>query len=162
MAVVKAKEIVVDALQEIVVQADEDTIPQSEAKAAIRALNDMMAMWSAKGVNLGFTEVTDMASVITVAPGAILGIKAALAIFLAPQYSVQPTSALIQKANSGWDAILDLTVQSADSYYPDTLPMGSGNTVPGTQPVFYPGPSSTILSETGGSVALEEDTEDDN
>ena len=74
----KVNEIVVDALEDLVVQQDEAPIEAPEANAVIRYLNDMMTMWAALGVDLGYTEVSDLGDNVTVAPGAIFGIKANL------------------------------------------------------------------------------------
>jgi len=158
--VVKANEIVVDALEDIVVQADEAPIEQSEGRAAIRALNDMMLAWDAIGINLGYTVVSSLGDEITVPLGAMRGIKANLAIELAPKYDVTPTPALVQKAREGYAAIIDLAVDMSSSELPSTLPTGSGNdNLDYASDRFYPDQQDTILTETGGSIALEEDTE---
>ena len=157
--VVKASEIVIDALEDLVVQQDEAPIEQSEARAAMRMLNDMMLSWDASGINLGYTTVSSMGDEITVPLGAIRAMKANLAIELAPKYEVTPTPALIQRANAGMKAVLNLAVQIGSSAYPSTLPMGSGNWDDGYGDDYYPDEESTILTETGGSIALEEDTE---
>jgi len=153
----KVNEIVVDALENLVTQADETPIEASEGRAAIRTLNDMMAMWAAQGVNLGYTNVADLGDTVTVAPGAILGIKANLAIHLAPKYGLPISPELRLSADIGWKAILDLAVDTGESAYPETLPQGSGNdpTVP-----FFTGEQDTILDETGGAIAVEADTEE--
>lgn len=159
--VVKAGEIVTDAMEEIVVQADEAPIEQSEGRAAIRALNDMMLSYAAKGVNLGYTEVVSLADEITVPLGAIRWIKLQLAIELAPKYDVQINQLLLVKAKDAYQAVLNLTMDSLQSEYPSTLPRGSGNDYPDySTSVFYPDQEGTILTETGGSIALEEDTEE--
>jgi len=157
----KVNEVVIDALEDLVVQADEAPIEPSEAAAAIRVLNDMMFMWAARGIDLGFTEVNDMGDVMTVPAGAIFGIKAALAISLAGKYEVPIPESVLQKAKAGWEAILNLSVEIAAVEYPSTLPKGSGNDYPSySSSHFYSEPDSTILTETGGSVALEDDTEE--
>ena len=157
----KVSEVVIDALEELVVQADEAPIEQSEANAAIRALNDMMLMWEATGIDLGYTVVNDLGDDMTVAAGAIFGIKKMLAVVLAPKYEVVPSPALLTMAKKGYDAILDLNYDSMASEYPGTLPRGSGNDVPGyTDQTFYGDQESTILTETGGAIALEDSTEE--
>lgn len=157
----KVFEVVVDAMEAIVVQADEAPIEQSEARAAIRILNDMMTDWDARGIALGYTEVSDMGDVLTVPPGAIRGIKSNLAIDLAPKYDVVPTPALVEMARQGYKACLNLAVDTAPMALPGTLPRGSGNDYPDyADQTFYPDLENTILTETGGSIALEEDTEE--
>ena len=157
----KVSEVVIDALEDLVVQAEEAPIEQAEAKAAIRFLNDLMAMWDAKGISLGYTVVSDMGDEVTVPDGALMGIKAHLAITLAPKYEVPVPREVYQKAKDGYDAILNLAVTMGESAYPDTLPQGSGNTYPGYEDTtFFPDQEGTILTETGGAIALEADTEE--
>ena len=157
---VKANEVVIDALESIVVQADEAPVEQSEGRAAIRALNDMMLDWDARGVTLGYTIISDLGDYMTVPLGAIRGIKANLTLELAPKYEVPITPAMLKKAKEGYMACVDLAVDMSNSEYPYTLPRGSGNTYPDvTDNKFYPEQEDTILTETGGSIALEEDTE---
>lgn len=158
---IKTQNIVTDALETLIVQTEEAEIPASEASAAIRILNDMMFMWESLGIYLGYTQVTNMGDIITVPNGAIMGIKANLALQLAPKYNVEPTVLMIKNAQDGYQAIVDISTELGASQYPSTLPQGSGNTYPGfADNTFYPDLQSTILTETGGSVALEDDTEE--
>lgn len=158
---VKVNEIVVDALESIVVQADEAPIEASEGRAAMRVLNDMMFAWDARGISLGYTEVSDLGDPVTVARGAIQGIKAWLAINLAHKYEVPVSADLVKVAKDGWEAILALAVDTAEMEYPDILPQGSGNTFPSfADNTFYADSQADILTETGGSIALEDDTEE--
>ena len=156
----KVNEVVVDALEDLVVQADEAPIEPSESRAAIRILNDMMTMWAALGVNLGYTVVSDLGDDVTVPDGALMGIKAHLAINLADKYEVDISPRLQAKADMGWDAILNLAIDTGESAYPGTLPQGSGNNYPDYRSnTFYEDDQATILEETGGRIALEDDTE---
>lgn len=159
--VVKAGEIITDALEEIVVQADEAPIEPSEGRAAMRVLNDMMSSYAARGVNLGYTAVYSTGDEVTVPLGAIRWMKVQLAIELAPKYDAAVSPTMAQKARDAYRAVLNLTIDNADMEYPPTLPQGSGNDYPdySTSP-FYSDQESTILTETGGSIALEEDTEE--
>ena len=125
-----ANEFVVDAMEDIVVQADEAPIEQSEGRAAMRILNDMMFMWAARGVYLGYTNVDNLGDEVTVPDGAIMGIKAHLAIMLADKYDVPVSASLALKASQGWEAILNIAINTDESQYPSTLPQGSGNTSP--------------------------------
>lgn len=158
---VKANEVIVDALEDVIIQAEEAPIEQSEARAAIRALNDMMNAWDAIGVSLGYTQVSDLADLITVPLGAIRGIKANLALELCPKYAIAPTQSLLAKAKAGYTACVNLAIEMAEASYPSTLPQGSGNTYPGyADNTFYPDDQDNILTETGGAIALEDGTEE--
>lgn len=155
---IRTDDIVRDALESLIVQAAEAPIVGNEASAAIRALNDMMYMWELQGIDIGYTQVSDMADPITVPMGAIMGIKANLALNLAPKYNVDPPPILLKNASDGFQAIVKLSTQIAPMEYPSTLPTGSGNYDNGAGD-FYPDMEGTILTETGGSIALEDDTE---
>lgn len=156
----KANEVIVDALEDLIVQADEAPIEPSEALVAIRALNDMMFSWAVLGIDLGYSEISDLADDLTVPLGAIRGIKANLSLELAPKYNVAVPPSLVAKAQHGYDACVNIAISMAASEFPSTLPQGSGNTYPGyTNDTFYPSQEDTILTEGGGSIALEEDAE---
>ena len=157
---IKVNEIVVDALEYLITQAEEAPIEATEARAVMRTLNDMMSAWDALGISLGYTEVSDLGDTVTVPLGAKLGIKANLAVFIADKYDIPISPNLARIAKIGYEAILNLATDTAEMAYPDTLPQGSGNTYPSyADDTFYPDQQGTILTETGGAVALEEDTE---
>ena len=156
------RDIIVDALEDLVVQADEAPIEPSEAKAAIRALNRMMAEYATKGINIGYTIVDSLDDEITVPLGAMDAIVANLAIRLAPKYKAVATPELTKAASDGEDALYRLDTDIPETQYPETLAIGSGNTQYGDwDDVFYPDQSSTILAEQGGSIGLESSTEED-
>jgi len=157
----KTREIINDALEEIIVQAEEAQIEQAEGNAAIRALNDLMLDWDANGITLGYTVVADMGDEVTVAPGALRGIKTNLALELAARYNAQVTPDLARRARDGKITCIDLTLDQAGQVFSGNLPRGSGNDYPSwSDRTFYPDPDNTILTETGGSIGLENDTEE--
>lgn len=156
-----ANEFVVDILEEIVVQQDEAPIEASEAQAVIRFMNDRATAWAADGINLGYTLITKLSDTVTIPAGAFMGFKAQVAIDIAPKYEVSVKPETIARANEGMNAILALTVDTAEMEFSGNLPQGSGNTYPGyLDNTFYEDRQNTILTETGGSIALEEDTEE--
>jgi hypothetical protein len=157
----KVNEVVIDALEDIVVQADEAPIEPSEAKAAMRMLNDMMFAWAANGINLGYTSVSDLGDEVTVPAGAIMGIKAYLAIYMASKYDIDVPPEVAVRAKEGMKAILNLVNSITETAFPCTLPQGSGNNYPGyANNTFFPDLESLVLTETGGAIALEDDTEE--
>jgi hypothetical protein len=123
----KANEYVVDALEDLVVQADEAPIEASEGRAVLRILNDMMAMWEAVGIDLGYTPVDNLGEDITIPDGAKIGVKAHLAFMIADKYDVDTKPSLVRKMVEGWEAILNIAVDIEATAYPSTLPQGSGN-----------------------------------
>lgn len=147
------------ALQRILVQADEAPLNASEYQDFIFALNNYMLSLDAQGIQLGYTEVSDLGDEITVPAGALRGIIANMAIEVAPDYGGQITDALAVAAKNGLEAMRRLGQSMSASEYPSTLPYGSGNYDYGTS-YFYPEKESEILAETTGSIALETNTND--
>lgn len=159
-----AETIIKDALTEIVVLGGEAPLEATEAQGAIRYLNRMMAALDAKGIDLGFTEVTNLASPITSPLGAAEGIVFNLAAKLWTQYNdgaPVPTE-LFLKARDGIDTMLALAVSFGATEFPSTLPIGSGNQDSTfTNQRFYPDLQDDILAESTGSIGLETDTADE-
>ncbi len=154
------KEVLEDAAGKILHNQSEEPLEQDDGLVFMRGLNDMMTMWAANGVNLGYTVVSSLGQNVTVADGALAGIKAKLAIKVAPQFKAQVSLELLREAKEGYKAILNLVGQVTSRQFPSTLPMGSGNTGR-TSRRFYPSDEDGALAtETGGSLALEDDTEE--
>lgn len=155
---VYVKEVILDALELLIVQQEERALPSAESSSAIRALNDLMFELDIDGIALGYTEVSATSDLMTVPRGAIRAIKALLAVDLAPKYGVEVSTTLSNNAEKGRRSLENLTTEVGQSPYPSTLPKGRSNT-PYSGLSFYNEESSDILDETGGSIELEEDTE---
>jgi len=156
------RDIITDALEDLVVKADEAPIEASEAKTAIRILNRMMHQFASQGINLGYTEVNSLDDEITVPLGAMDGIVANLAMRLAPKYlSSGVPAALALAAEEGYNTMLLIAVQPGYTRFPSTLPYGSGNeSYRGSTERFFPAEEPTIESEQSGSISLESSTEE--
>jgi hypothetical protein len=155
-----ANTVILDALQNIVVQASEASIEADEAQTAIRLMNRYMARLDAQGIDLGYTKVSNLADPITIPDGAIDGLISGLSLSLAPQYDVPITPALILQAKAGVQAMLALSFTVGQTSYGDTLPIGSGNEDDSTYRIshFYPDDPDNVLSEATGSIGLESET----
>jgi len=155
-------DIITDALEDLVIKADEAPIEPSEAKTAIRTLNRMMHQFASKGINLGYTEVNSLDDEITVPLGAMDGIVSNLAMRLAPKYlSSGVPATLALAAEEGYNTLLRIAIQPGYTRYPDTLPIGSGNKeYNGNDTNFYPAEEPTVESEQSGSISLESSTEE--
>jgi len=157
----KAGDIIKDALTEITVLGAEAPVEPTDAQGAIRYLNRLMASLDAKGVDLGYTEVTSFADDITVPAGANEGMVFLLAQRLWNQYSDGSPipGSLVASAVSGLKAMRAIAVTIGASEYPSTLPIGSGNEGDGTwTDHFYEDLQDDILAESTGSIGLEEST----
>jgi hypothetical protein len=158
-----AATLIKSALQEILVQASEAPIEADQAQDAIRYLNRMMAALQANGIDLGYTNVTSLASPITVPDGAIDGMVSNLALRLFPQYSEPGTpvdQVLFREAAEGMKILERLGVTISPTSYPSILPVGSGNESDGAwDDRFYADPSQAVLDERGGFISIETNTE---
>jgi hypothetical protein len=156
-----AGDIIKDSLTEITVLGAEAPVEPTDAQSAIRYLNRLMASLDAKGIDLGYTEVSSFGDEITVPAGANEGMVFLLATRLWTQYSDgEPLpSSLVASAVSGLKAMTALAVTVGASEYPGTLPIGSGNegnTIGASH--FYEDLQDDILAESTGSIGLEEST----
>ena len=138
------REIVIDALEDLVVQSDEAPIEASEGKAAVRALNSLMAKLEAKGYSLGYTITDSLDDEVTIPAGAVDGVIAMLAVRLAPKYKTGDIPPTLYKAEKeGEDTIAHIAVDPGSMDLPSTLPVGSGNDYPdsnvGANDTFYNG-----------------------
>lgn len=122
-----ATQLIKRALQRILVQESEGALEPDEYQDALDSLNGLMAAWEADGIRLGYTEVTSLADTITVAPGAIRGIVANLAIEVAPDYDGTVTPELYKQADEGEKVCRKLGITIQPTQLPDNLPKGSGN-----------------------------------
>lgn len=157
-----ADAIVTDALQELVVQASEASIPAVEAQTAVRYLNRMMDRMASRGINLGYTKIDNLGDFLTVPDGAVSGVITNLAVELGNQYDVPIGQALASRAGVGLDAMIDISFVIVPTRMPDTAPRGSGNTGNnfGTfSSPFYPGLTDDVLTEGGNSIELESGTQ---
>ena len=122
-----AEAILRQALQQILVQASEADLEPTELYDALMTMNGMMAEWEARGWNLGYTELDNIGSQVTIPPGSRQAVIHNLAIRLAPQYGGEVPPALIQSAREGLDAVSRLALRAINTPKPPTLPIGSGN-----------------------------------
>ena len=153
----KALSIIIDAFEDIVVQADESQIEASMARGAVRAINRIMDTLASNGVALGFTKINSMNDEITIPDGALDALVSILAFRLWPKYrSAEPTSSIIINVRAGVKQMYKVGTVVATTQYPSTLPVGSGNQSEPNDYIFYPDLESTILSESNGSISLED------
>jgi len=125
-------------------------------------MNRFMNRLSADGVALGYTEVTDLGDDITIPAGANEGLILNLALMLAPQYDEIPSNDLRANARAALKVMYKLGVSIGSMPFPSTLPIGSGNEQDDFNNThFYPELADEILTESNGSILLEEETGND-
>lgn len=162
LAVESARDIILDALEDINVHMDETTLGASDEQTGTKAINRIMATLSANGVDLGFTKLTNVSDLITIPEGAMDALVSILGLRLWPKYRTpSPTNTIIANARVGETQMYKLGISIGVTEFPSTLPRGSGNTSQGYDynPFYTGGIVDSILAENSGSISLEDDTE---
>ena len=156
----KAKSVIHDALSLILVQGSEEPIEADNAQLAIRVLNRMMAKLTIYGINLGYTEVTNLNTTLTVPDASLEAIVTLLAVSLHPHFGAGELNPLIAaQARTDIEDLLLGYMDVAPMEYPETLPRGSGNDLPDFARMhFYGDLEDTILNEIAGRILLEDST----
>jgi hypothetical protein len=155
-----ASDVIKDALQEITRLGAEAPVEPTDAQSAIRYMNRMMASMDADGIDLGYTEVSNLGDEITVPAGAIEAMVFNLAFRMWTQFEdgSAPPADLVMKARDGIKTMLNISFTMGQTEFPSTLPIGSGNEGNTQTDHFYSDLQDNILAETTGSVGLEEGT----
>ena len=155
-----AQSVIDDSLQAILVQASEQPIEAVDFQTSRRYLNRMMATTPYNG--LGFTQITNPDDLVTIPDGALEGVIFNLAIKMLPTYDMPLTAELNNNARAGLQEIRRITVVIQPTSFPCTLPIGSGNEQENTfnNQHFYPCPDDELITERGGSILLEGETND--
>lgn len=152
-----AAQFIKTALQLILVQGSEADLEADEFASGIEYLNDMMAEWDGSGIHLGFTIIQSLGDEVTVPAFANQAIKQGLAIRLGPEFGGLVSPLLDRNATASYRAMLNAVVEIESTSFQSTMPMGSGNTGTGSRRTspFYPSDTDEILTETGGTILLE-------
>jgi hypothetical protein len=149
------------ALKQILVQGSDAPFEADEYQDFYDAMNDFMADLDARGVNLGYTNVSGPDDVITIPDGAIRGLIANMAIESAPDYEATVSPALIQQAQVGMRTMRRLGQKRVQVAFPSTLPRGAGNAHDTyLDDTFYRRQGSALLTLTGNTVATVITTQD--
>jgi hypothetical protein len=114
------------ALQKAKIRTAETPIEANEMQDGLDALNDMLISWE-QSLQLGFSPVADKDDEIRVPRFAHAAIKAELAVIFMSEYSEAPDPVLIAEAKTRKDELMVAVITIGDVEFPDTLPVGSGN-----------------------------------
>jgi hypothetical protein len=148
------------SLQRILVQASEAPLQPDEYSDFIFAMNNYMNDLDASGIQLGYTEVSDLGDEVTIPTGALRGLIANMAIEVAPDYNGIISQGLVKAARDGFNTMRLIGQSMGVSKMPSTLPIGSGNedNLYGFSSHFYPDAEAEILAESTGAIGLEQNT----
>jgi len=152
--------LITDSLLDIMVQGSDADMDPAETAAAIRYMNRYMTKLAAGGVDLGYTIVKAVGDPITIPDGALDGLRAALAIRLAPMFGAVIPPELYDARRDGEKVMYSLGVQLQEMRYPSTLPVGSGNEgfLTADNDHFFADRQNEIRSEDNQTILAEDDT----
>ena len=147
------------SLQRILVQSEEAPLEASEYQDFIFAMNNLMLDLDAKGINLGYTIVSNLGDEVTIPTSCLRGLIALMAIEVAPDYNRPIPEALALSAKEGMRTMRRVGMTRRQTEYPSTLPKGSGNYNDTLYDAnYYHDLEAEILTEYGGAILLENDT----
>lgn len=98
-------EVIQDALSLIGV-TDDFNLTAEYGALGLRAMNDLLIMWEANGVDIGYFEQDSLTDDSPVAPENMMAVKYNLALALAPYFAANPAPALIALAGKTYHHLL--------------------------------------------------------
>lgn len=111
-----ARDVIALALKDIGVLAAEDPVEAADAADALDTLNQMLTMWEAEGINLGFAEVA-LGTALNVPKFALLAIRHNLAVLLAPSYGAQASPTIQMLASNGKNTLQLFSVEPQEATF---------------------------------------------
>ncbi len=140
-----AREIIIDAFDDISVHMDETTLGASDERTGLKGINRIMATLEANGVDLGFTKLTKGNDVVTIPEGAMDALVSLLGFRLWPKYRTPAVSAvIIANARGAVTQMYRMGITVTESEYPCTLPKGSGTSQSPSDTFYLPGDASEV------------------
>lgn len=136
---------------------DDFNVTPEDHQDALMVLDSMMALWSGKGIRLGYAQPSDANGS---SPDQDSGLPDTaqeavylnLAIRLAGEYGKTLDQMTMVTAKQAYDALLARAVFPTQQQFPGTLPRGAGNKPwrGGYQSPFMPTPTDSLTAEEGG------------
>lgn len=120
--------VITDALRDIGVINEVETPSAEQGSHALRQLNNLMSQWLEDDCDLGYFTQTSTADTCPIPPWAEGGVKAGLALFLAPTYGKSVSAEFVAKAESLISTVQrKCLVEKMRAANMDFMPMGEGN-----------------------------------
>ncbi len=156
-----ASEIVEKALTHIGVKVEGVTLSDKEISDTIEGLNDMMTEWASVGINLGYQKVTAMADETDLPDWALAAVKFELAAREAPGYGKVLPASLVALGSNAKRAVVKRTSQIPFVNFPNTLPVGAGNSpYRGSFGNYFPDTAANDLRSVQDGVLITGEGED--
>jgi len=129
---IKKRYLIDQAMTEIGMGGYQFDASPEEHTDILRQMDAMVAMWSSKGVDVGYNVPTDPTdSDLDDDSGIELQHAAAvyksLAVQICPMYGKQPSILLVKTQEDAYNAMLSSVAVMPERQYPDRYPLGAGN-----------------------------------
>ena len=123
-----AADIIKGALRRLQVIASETPIEADEIQDGLEDLNDFGSQTETGLIALGFIPLASAADIINIPLEANGFYKDHLALYIAGQYGAPIPQSLVNSATISKELVLNTFQGPIDVEFPDSLPLGSGNT----------------------------------
>lgn len=154
-----ARVLIADALDCLEIKSPQVTLTDSEIGTGIRYMNRLMASWAEDGLNVGYHFIEDVDQETEIPIWFEACLIAHLAIMLAPSYGVAIDARRLATAKEMLDIVEKRLVNLGPVRYPDTLPVGAGNSYYDSN-YFFQRENPDLLS-TSSNQNLDDDEEID-
>jgi len=134
-----AKDAIQSAARLIRVKTAGIDLTDEELDDGVELLNDLMFKWDSDNIRIGFTELTSPDDELTVPRWSLSAIKSNLSARMAPEYGKVIGIELAAQIQNDFVTLRQRVTEAFQTYFPDTLPVGSGNQINNTrnQPKFF-------------------------
>ena len=120
-------QIITDALREINVINETQVATAAQSSKALRRLNQMMEKWKEEELDLGWVKATSTADDAAIPDYAELAVTLALAVYVAPSFSTEPSRTLIALSQDAVNSLKSKHIrEKLDNVDMTHMPEGSG------------------------------------
>lgn len=119
-------DVVREALSIIGVLAEVDSLSAEQGVNGLSVMNDMLLEWDADDIDTGYFPQTDINAESPIYSDALSTVKFSLAVYLSSYYGLEPRSAVVAIATSGYKRLLrDSIVAKMKEADMTNMPLGS-------------------------------------
>ena len=120
-------QIITDALREINVINETQVATAAQSSKALRRLNQLMEKWKEEELDLGWVKATSTADDAAIPDYAELAVTLALAVYVAPSFSTEPSGTLIALSQDAVNSLKSKHIrEKLDNVDMTHMPEGSG------------------------------------
>jgi hypothetical protein len=123
----KAEDIIIRAFNKAGIRAAETPLTGTESTEGLASLNGILSQWGADRTLVGALPVADASQEVEIPEYAIRALEYAVALDIAPNYGKKIDPRTAARAQDAEDRMMKAGLDLAGADFPNTLPIGSGN-----------------------------------